>query len=370
MELQKIVTIILLLHICLHPSKAAQPWIKVGYWQSSSRGIPISDINSGLFTHLVYYFIALDSSSYELSISSTDVQDLAKFTPSVKQTNPSITTLLNIKVSMEVEEVANFSALLNLSSYRKSFIDSSIKIARLYGFQGLEFLWVPSMTNSRMTNTGKLFQEWRAAINEEAKNSSQDKLILTCHLPYLPHMPGNDASYPVDSIRRNMDWITLMNYNYHLSWKENYTGAHSALYDPSSEANTDSSIRAWIGRGLPASKLVLGLGFFGYSWMLANPSNNGIGAPTTGRDISGHLCISYKDVKDYIERNNAQVRYNATYVFKYFSVGTTWIGFDDAQTIKTKVSYAMEKNLRGYFVWQIAYDSNLVLSLAAGMHNY
>ncbi|KAL5560728.1 hypothetical protein UlMin_036939 [Ulmus minor] len=367
MELQKIVTIILLLNICLHPSKAAHPWIKVGYWQSFSSGIPISEINSGLFTHLVYSTVGLDYSSYELSISSTNIQLLAKFTSSVKQTNPSVTTLLSILINPNDDQVENLSSLLAQSSYRKSFIDSSIRIARLYGFQGLDFVWRSwvSKKDSDMKNMGKLFEDWRVAINDEARISSRDKLILTCVLPYLPHMPYDNASYPVDSIRNNIDWVTLNNYEFHMPFRQNFTGAHTALYAPSSEANTNSSVMAWIGRGLPASKIVLGLGFFGFSWTLLNQSNNGIGAPTTGPAFGWRGVVSYRNIEDYIERNDAQVRYNATYVSKYLSVGLTWICFDDAQTIKTKVSYAMDKNLLGYSVWQIAYDSNSMLSLAA-----
>ncbi|KAL5572786.1 hypothetical protein UlMin_022383 [Ulmus minor] len=365
MEFQKILTIILV-HICfvsfeLQPSKAAKPWVKVGYWEHDPTGIPISDINSTLFTHLVYCHVGLNYSSYELSISSTNEHDLAKFAPSVKQTNPSITTLLKIMVY----GTGNFSELLYHPSYRRSFIDSSINIARRYGFQGLHFLWdlTPSRTDSDMKNVGKLFQEWRVAINDEARNSIQDKLILTCMLPYLPHMPQDDASYPVDLIRDNFDWITLYNCDYHSPLKQNFTGPGTALYDPTSEADTDSSIRAWIGRGLPASKLVLGLCFYGVVWNLVNPLVNIIGAPCRTGPAIGY--ITYKEVKDFIHTNDAQVIYNATYVFNYCSVGSTWIGFDDARTIKTKVSFAKEKNILGYHAWLVFYDDNFELSLVS-----
>ncbi|KAL5564339.1 hypothetical protein UlMin_027503 [Ulmus minor] len=368
MEFQKIGTIILL-HICfvsleLKPSKAAQPWIKVGYWRHDRSGISISDINSSLFTHLVYCHVGLNYSSYEVSISAyTNEKELVKFVPSVKKTNPSITTLLKI----EVYPTEQSSVFLNHSSHRRSFIDSSIKIARRYGFHGLHFLWesTPSTTDSDMKNVGKLFQEWRVAINNEARNSSQDKLILTCMLPYLPHMPQDHASYPVDLIRDNLDWIALFNCDYYDPLKQNFTGPSTALYDPTSEANTDSSIKAWIGRGLPASKLVLGLCVYGVGWTLVNPLINNIGAPTTGQAA----LVYYKEVKDFIDTNDAQVRYNATYVFNYCSFGSTWIGFDDAQTIKTKVSFAKEKNLLGYNVWMVSYDDNFELSRVACISN-
>ncbi|MED6151314.1 hypothetical protein PIB30_081307 [Stylosanthes scabra] len=39
--------------------------------------------------------------------------------------------------------------------------------------------------------------------------------------------------------------------------------------------------------------------------------------------------------------------------------------FDDVDAVKTKVSYAREKNLLGYAVWELSHDDNWVLSTAA-----
>ncbi|XP_042964564.1 G-type lectin S-receptor-like serine/threonine-protein kinase At1g67520 [Carya illinoinensis] len=63
------------------------------------------------------------------------------------------------------------------------------------------------------------------------------------------------------------------------------------------------------------------------------------------------------------------MRYNATYVVKYFSVGSVWVGFDDAEVVKIKVAYAKQKKFVGYFVWEVSYDDNWELSLAAAGPN-
>ncbi|XP_030954033.1 class V chitinase-like isoform X2 [Quercus lobata] len=358
--------IIVLFHILLYselkPSKA-QTWIKSGYWFSGI-GSPISDINSALFTHLICAFADVNSSSYELSLSSSDEQYFSTFTNTVSQKNPSVTTLLSIAGGNANH--TTLSSMVSTASYRKSFIDSSIKIARLYGFQGLDFSWLSANTSSDMTNMGLLFQDWRAAVNSEAKNSSQKELILTAAVPYSPN---SDTVYlPVDSIRTNLNWVHVNAYDYHAPGWSNYTGAHAALYDPSDQANTDHGIGAWIGRGLSASKLVLGLPFYGYAWTLKNPNDNGIGAPATGpaaiaiKDLG---AMRYYLIKSYAQSNGAAIMYNATYVVNYCTVGSTWIGFDDVEAVRMKVSYAREKKLLGYVVWQVPYDDNWALSLAA-----
>ncbi|KAF4354413.1 hypothetical protein F8388_027347 [Cannabis sativa] len=123
-----------------------------------------------------------------------------------------------------------------------------------------------------------------------------------------------------------------------MSWPMTTTGlsggiqplAQAALFDPSSQTNTDFGISSWIGRGISSSKLVLSLPYYGYAWKLVNPNENSIGATASGPAISEDGSMTYKDIKSYI-----------------------------------RGSYAKEKKLLGYVAWHIANDDNWVLSLAA-----
>ncbi|KAF5469578.1 hypothetical protein F2P56_013642 [Juglans regia] len=104
--------------------------------------------------------------------------------------------------------------MVSNESFRKSFIDSSIRIARLYGFQGLDLCWVSANSSSDMTNMGLLFQEWRDSVNSEAKNSSRQELILTAAVQYSPDVES--ASFPVDSIRSYLNWVHVMAYDHYM----------------------------------------------------------------------------------------------------------------------------------------------------------
>jgi chitinase len=357
------ITIIILFHVFLslklHPAKA-QAWIKAGYWYYGS-GLPISDINSTLYTHLICAFAGLNSSSYHLSISSSDDQFFSAFTNTVKQKNPSITTLLSIGGGSA--NYSTLSAMVGNSTYRKSFIDDSIKIARHYGFQGLDFSWVSANTSDNMDSMGTLFEEWRAAIALERRKSSLSELILTAAVQYSPRL--DSGSFPIDSIRKNLNWTHVLAFDYYMPTWAKFTAAFAALYDPDSDVNTDFGIAAWINGGLPASKLVLGLPFYGYAWKLASPNENAIGAPATGPAVTEDGSMSYKDINNYFKANGrVNPIYNSTYVVNYGIVGSAWISFDGVDVVRTKVSYAKEKALLGYVVWQVSHDDNWVLSQA------
>ncbi|KAF7152679.1 hypothetical protein RHSIM_Rhsim01G0040300 [Rhododendron simsii] len=355
-------TIISLLLFLPSLTSSSETWIKAGSWFSGGQS-PVSDIDSTLFTHMAFGFAYINYLNHELYIQPADEPYMLNFTDIVQRKNPSIVTLLTILVQLPGD--TNFSIFYSMAtqpSHRTSFIESSIQKARRYGFHGLDLCCVKPDTNtSKMEAMGILFDEWRTAINRESKNSPRSPLILTLAGQYLP------SSYPMESIRRNFDWVHIVSYFYHLPTRENFTGAHSALYDPSSNVSTDYGIKEWISRGLPAEKMVLGLLYEGYAWKLLDPSAKEIGSPATGPAVTNDGSLFYKDIKSTMGCDGKNVVYNSTYVTNYCINGLVWIGYDDVEAIKTKVSYARANGLLGYKVWHVANDYNWKLSKAAAV---
>ncbi|CAL5339516.1 unnamed protein product [Camellia sinensis] len=357
MSFKIVITVFFVLVLPLEVSSSEpKTWINAGYWYSGGES-PVPDIDSTLFTHLLCAFAYINSSTYELSIPSSAEQYFSTFTNIVKQKNPSVITILSIRDGTTNSSI--FFSMVSQASHRKTFIQSTIKIARLYGFQGIDMWGVSLSTDMNMTNMGTLFDEWRAAINSESTSS---RLILIMSGHYSPVVDSD--KYPVKSVERNLDWVHIIAYDYYLSKRDNFTGGHAALYDPSSNLNTDYGIKEWIGIGLPASKMVLGLAYHGYAWTLVNPKENGIGAPARGLAITQDGSMSYKYIKGYMKSYKLASMYNATYVVNYCTFGLFWIGFDDVEAIRTKVSYAKDKGLLGYAVWQVPNDDNWVLTKA------
>lgn len=81
-----------------------------------------------------------------------------------------------------------------------------------------------------------------------------------------------------------------MTYDLHGSY-EGKTGQNSPLYassvDTNNELNLDACVKAWLQAGASPQKLFLGAGFYGQSYTLSNPSNNAVGAPTSGAGTPG-----------------------------------------------------------------------------------
>ncbi|KAA3486222.1 G-type lectin S-receptor-like protein serine/threonine-protein kinase CES101 [Gossypium australe] len=340
-------------------SSSSQTWIKAGYWDSST-SLPVSDINSALFTHLFASFAFINKTSYQIFINSSNEQSFSNFTNIVKLKNPSITTILSIWVVRS--ESTTFSLIVNETSRRKSFIESSVKTARLYGFHGLDLCGFQP-TNG--TSLGTFLDEWRAEVASESRNTGKTRLLLTMSAGRLPIV--NSVNYPIESTKRNLDWVNILAYDYYVPREDRFTGYHAALFDPLGRANTDDGIKEWLKRGFPADKLVLGLPYHGYAWALVNGSDSGINSAAFGPDVTDDGSMGYKSIKSFILNYGygLEAVYNSTYVVSFCKIGSIWINFDDVEAIKAKVSYAKVKGLLGYNAFQLANDDNWVLSHAA-----
>jgi len=336
-------------------------WVKAGYYYSGSE-MEASGIKSTLFTHLLCAFAFINTTNCKIFINSSEEHKFSTFTNTVKLQNPSATTLLSIYTARENSSF--FNSLINQSSYRKSFIDSSIQTARKYGFQGIDLFGVLPKEGKELANLATLLKELRIAIISEARNTNKPELVLVMAGYYVK--ASDSLSYPFESMQKYLDWVHFVAYDYYLPKEDNVTNFHAALYGSSGWENTDSGIKEWRKRGFASNKLVIGLPYHGYAWRLAKSGEGGVGSPASGPGLTMEGSMSYKFIKSYIRSFGDGVVscYNDTFVVNYFTVASTWVNFDDVEVIKEKVSYAKKNGLLGYNVFQVGNDDNWVLPKA------
>ncbi|CAK8568892.1 unnamed protein product [Lathyrus sativus] len=346
-------TLLMTLQIQFSPTNAA---VKGGYWYSDS-GLAVSDINPSYFTHLFCAFADLDPSTNTVTISSANAARFSTFTQTVQAKSSSVKTLLSIGGGGGSALADKFASMASQASSRKSFIDSSIQLARSNNFNGLDLDWEYPSTDTAKTNFGLLIKEWRAAVAKESSSSGKAVLLLTAAVGGSDQITGLKF-YPGPDIANNLDWVNVMTYDLFIS--DSYptsTQPPAPLKNPTGQFSVDEGITKWIGLGVPKNKLALGLPAYGYKWSLSDPNKHGLFDKAT----KGLGAVKYKDIKNA----GAQVVYNSTYVTNYAFKGTDWYGYDDTQSISTKVSYAKQNGLLGYFFWHIEQDSNWALSSTA-----
>ena len=168
-----------------------------------------------------------------------------------------------------------------------------------------------------------------------------------------------------------LDAILVMTYDFNGAW-EPRTNHHSALFRPTNEPNTgdrllyntDDALNAFIQRGVPASKLHIGIGFYGRGWTGVPNVNNGL--YQNGRAATGTYEAGIEDYKVLKTLNWPSFRDSQAGAHWIFNGSTFW-SFDDPQLIRDKMGYARQMGLGGAFFWELSGD-DAEGNLARAMH--
>ncbi|KAK3007433.1 hypothetical protein RJ639_013559 [Escallonia herrerae] len=359
-----IFAILSLTNSCVMASSRSQA-VRGAYWPSwAFDTFPPSAIETSLFTHIYYAFLIPNNVTYKFDITNSTALMLVNFTSTLHSSNPPLKTLFSIGGANDGREL--FSRMSSNSSSRKVFIDSTIEVARNFGFDGIDLDWEFPQTQDEMDNFGLLLHEWRAEVKKEAEATRRAPLLLSAATYFAVDFFIDKVyrSYPVGSVSENLDWINAMCYDYRGSWDTSATGAQAALYDPKSNVSTSYGLRSWIKAGFPRKKLIMGLPLYGRSWELKDPMAHGVGAPAVGLGPGELGVMTYSEVEKFNRETNATVVYDSATISTYSVAGTSWIGYDDIRSTTVKILYAQALGLRGYFFWAVHGDHEWKISKA------
>ncbi|GCD48247.1 glycoside hydrolase family 18 protein [Streptomyces paromomycinus] len=153
-----------------------------------------------------------------------------------------------------------------------------------------------------------------------------------------------------------LDWYNPMTYDYFGAWDaKGPTAPHSPLTSyngiPKAGYNTTDTIKKLKGMGVPANKLLLGLGFYGRGWQ--GVTQDAPGGTATGA-APGKYEAGIEDYKLLKTRCPATGKVGGT---AYAKCGSQWWSYDTPETIGTKMAYKNQQGLGGTFFWELSGDT-------------
>ncbi|GGT80851.1 glycosyl hydrolase family 18 protein [Actinomadura citrea] len=172
---------------------------------------------------------------------------------------------------------------------------------------------------------------------------------------------GGAASY--------VDWYNPMTYDYFGAWDaKGPTAPHSPLTSypgiPQQGFNTTDTISKLRAKGVPADKMLLGIGFYGRGW-------TGVTQSEPGGTATGAAPGTYEaGIEDYKVLKGRCPATSTVAGTAYGKCGSEWWSYDTPSTIRGKMGFAGDQGLGGAFFWELSGDTTggeLITAIKSGL---
>lgn len=247
------------------------------------------------------------------------------------------------RVHLCVTLFSGHATFLSNAGSRGRLIDSLVALVKLRDADGvnIDFEGVPSSEKARFIS---FVAELADRCHREIPGSQVSIAI-----------PAVDWSnvYDVAAMSSSVDLFIIMGYDYH--WRS------SPNAGPVSPKNSGSiwspydvtrSINSYLERGVSASKLCLGLPYYGYEW---GTTDSAIGATTIG---SG-AAVTYSQAVAKAGAYGRKWEPQSSTPYLVYRSDSVWkeCWYDDEESLGAKYDLVRMKGLAGVGIWALGYDA-------------
>jgi chitinase len=153
-----------------------------------------------------------------------------------------------------------------------------------------------------------------------------------------------------------VDWYMPMTYDFFGAFSPSGpTAPHSPLRSypgiPTPGFDSDTAIQKLKSKGVPANKLLLGIGFYGRGWTGVTQAAPGGSAGGAAPGSSEAGIEDYRVLKDSCPATGTVA--GTAYGF----CNGQWWGYDTPSTVRGKMDYAKQQGLGGAFFWELSGDT-------------
>src|SRR5882724_9884064 len=349
----KAFALILFSLLCL--AARADLWVTGYYpgWEQS--GMPASSIDFSALTHIIHFSVVPNSNA---TLDST-INGITSANSASIITNAHAAGRKVLLCVGGANSQAGFRGATTISN-RSTFISNLVNLMSNRGYDGLDIDWEP-LDASDANQYTNLVIGLRTALN-----ALSSRLLLTAAIA----SPPTPASL-IASVQSQFDQINLMTYDLSGPYSGWVTWFNAPIFDGGYRfASTGGLVPSAYGMvgsvtnaGVPASKLGIGIAFFGWIWSGGSGTTTGGAAlprqawstaPTTTQLSYNDIISTYYQAGLYHWDTNAQAAYLS--IDNTGSSNDKFISYDDQRVCQSKVSYARYAHLGGVMIWELAQD--------------
>lgn len=335
----------------------------VGYYAAWAKysGFTPDKLDVNKLTHINYAFANINSAhKVVLGYPDIDAANISQLNQ-LKKTNPKLKTIISVG---GWSWSGRFSDAALSQDSRETFADSAVDFIIKYGFDGVDIDWEYPVTGGLPDNSSRPEDKGNFTLLMKTLREKLDARGAVDGKHYILSFAGASENWYINNIQlkelnKYVDYANVMTYDINGNW-DAYTGFNAPLYnDIASHTfdSVDSGITSWIDTGFPKSKIIMGVPFYGYIYRAVTDSNNGL-----DQIFYGGSSISYADVAaNYLNAPGYRHFFHPIQRVPWLFNGSTFITYEDEQSIAEKANYIKKKGLGGVMIWELSQDPNRIL---------
>ena len=332
---------------------------------------PLPAIDPAKVDVLNYAFGTLDEQGHIVLRSPHATASLASLV-GLRQRHPD----LRIVLSVGGWSAGHFSEAALTEASRKRFADDAAKLIEQHDLDGLDVDWeYPTLPGGNIShrpedrrNFSLMLEAVRARLDVLGKQHKGRHYLLTIASADNEFVAGVELA----RVARSLDWFNLMAYDFHNSLTPttgHHAGLHPSKFDPPDDRAADKAVKQYLAAGVPASKLVLGVPFYGRAFTDVAPEHNGLqqkygkffGAPSW-RELTADYIGKHGYVRYWDEQAQVPYLWNAK--------TRSFVSYEDPQSLQLKTGFIKSQHLGGAMYWEqsLDQDDQLLEVLVKGLH--
>ena len=316
--------------------------------------VPESEMTEDAAKTLTHIHVAFGGLTREGNLETGD-HPFLKQIPQIRAWNPDIKILLSIVHAKDQPDA--FTKVAASPALRENLTAAARRLVAEEGFDGIDFDWEYPCVPSNFTDSSPEDKHNFTLLCEATR-----KGLDQAGGGLLSIAAGADIYY-IESVEpeplaKLLDYVCLMTYDLKCGFHA-LSGHHTALYSSTGDYfrnSCDQAMKLFVGAGFPKEKLLMGAAFYSRKWENVPDRCHGFLQYTKQGGRYGPLFDELQE--NYIDKNGF-VRYwdeeaKAPWLFD----GSTFISYDDEESIRHKCAYVKREGYAGLFYWCHHGDKN------------
>jgi chitinase len=327
----------------MSPPPPSGRWLS-GYWVGYQRSqYPETQIDMSLLTHIIVGAMNPTASggvTTDFFIDATTGPQVAKFI-SARAHTAGRKAILMLGGS---GQLGNYQAATSAANIDK-FVTNLVTTMDNLGYDGIDVDWEP-VNDADKPAVISLLSKLRAA---------RPSMIITMPITWVGYNQAADPWYA--QVAAIVDQMNIMSYEMAGNWSGWVTWHSAALYGQGTDhpSSISGNITQYTKLNIPASKIGIGLGFYGDCWRGPTAPLQPVGSGVVAGDNTmtyAAIMATYYSAAAYHWDASARMGY-LSFATQTGPQGCTFISYEDEASIAEKGAYVKSAGVGGAIIWTI-----------------